>query len=75
MSHTDRPALVRPGDKIRCMKMVVEIGKTIHYQDCYWEVTEDHPEGAWYWDIEFVDSQGMYRHWKQMFDGGELIRA
>ena len=26
------------------------------------------------WDIEFVDTKGMYHHWKQYDDGGELIQ-
>ena len=25
------------------------------------------------WDIEFVDTNGQYRHWKQWYDGGEIV--
>lgn len=24
------------------------------------------------WDIEFIDTNGQYRHWKQWYDGGEI---
>jgi len=24
------------------------------------------------WDIEFVDTNGQYRHWKQWYDGGKI---
>lgn len=24
------------------------------------------------WDIEFIDTAGRYRHWKQWLDGGEI---
>lgn len=24
------------------------------------------------WDIEFIDTTGHYRHWKQWYDGGEI---
>lgn len=53
------------GDKVKALGFVVTIGKIL-YQD-YWE--EDG------WDIEFIDSEGQYRHWKQGFDGGELLRS
>lgn len=26
-----------------------------------------------FWDIEFIDVNGRYFHWKQEFDGGEFI--
>ena len=51
----------RKGDKIRCMGITVTIDKIL-YQD-YWRD----------WDIEFIDTNGNYRHWKQGFDGGEFI--
>ena len=25
------------------------------------------------WDVEFIDTAGQYRHWKQWYDGGEII--
>lgn len=53
----------KPGDKIRCQGFTVTI-KEIHYQ--YYD------DG--FWDIEFTDTNGNYRHWKQYFDGGELIQ-
>lgn len=50
------------GDVVACKGIRAEIAK-IFYQECY--------EG---WDIEFIDTKGVYRHWKQYFDGGELIK-
>ena len=51
----------RRGDMVACMGIVVTI-ENILYQEFF----ED-------WDIEFIDTDGNYRHWKQYFDGGRLI--
>lgn len=61
-TNTTRCKRVRTGDKILCMGAVVTIGKIL-----YQEYFDD-------WDIEFIDTAGYYRHWKQYFDGGQLIR-
>lgn len=53
----------RKGDKIHCMGITVEIDRIL-YQDYYADA----------WDIEFFDTSGNYRHWKQSLDGGQLIR-
>lgn len=49
------------GATIECMGIEVTIEKVFY---AYKE-----REG---WDIEFVDSDGHYRHWKQWDDGGRL---
>ena len=54
----------RIGDKVSCMGITAEIGK-LYYSDHY--------DGQW--DIEFVDTTGQYRHWKQIYDGGTYIRT
>lgn len=54
----------RPGDQIKACGEFVTI-KKILYQD-YWESKD-------LWDIEFIDSKGNYRHWKQSYDGGQFI--
>lgn len=51
------------GDMIRALGMTAIIGEIL-YQDCY--------DGIF--DIEFIDTQGVYRHWKQEYDGGRLIK-
>lgn len=51
-------------DKVSCQGKVVTIDRIL-YQD-YWD--------RFGWDIEFVDTENHYRHWKQYEDGGELIR-
>lgn len=53
---------VRKGDKIHCMGITVEIAKVL-YQEWF-----D------YWDVELIDTDGNYRHWKQEYDGGFLIQ-
>ena len=50
------------GDKIHSHGITVEIAK-LFYSDCWGDV----------WDIEFVDTMGNYRHWKQQYDGGYFI--
>lgn len=52
----------RKGDIVECMGICATIDKIL-YQD-FWEN----------WDIEFIDTNGNYRHWKQGFDGGRLIQ-
>ena len=59
----DTTMKAKVGDKVSAMGITAEIGKII-YQFYF--------NGAW--DIEFVDSYGNYRHWKQEFDGGKLIQ-
>ena len=52
----------RKGDQIHCMGITVTIDRILFQDYC-----ED-------WDIEFFDTAGNYRHWKQYFDGGILIQ-
>lgn len=52
---------VRKGDRIHCMGITVTIQKVFYYD--WWET----------WDIEFIDTEGNYRHWKQAYDGGEFF--
>lgn len=58
---------VKPGDAIRCMGITVVIEK-IYYAHYFGGGHDD--DG---WMIEFVDSNGNYRYWKQYLDGGEII--
>ena len=57
--------LIREGDKIVCMGMWVVVGEII-YQNEYAHEGER--------DLEFIDSKGQYRHWKQHFDGGYVVK-
>lgn len=52
---------LKPGDIIHCCNITCEI-KEIKYQEPWnWR-------NAYY--IEFLDTNGNYRSWKQNFDGG-----
>jgi len=55
--------IAKRGDKICCNGITVEID-IIFSQDYY-------PHDGW--DVEFDDTTGEYRRWKQYQDGGELI--
>lgn len=57
-------ATVKPGDKVHAHGITAVI-KEVHYFDYYCGT----------WDIEFTDTDNIYRHWKQAEDGGLLIRA
>ena len=50
------------GDRIHAHGITVTIDK-LYYSEFL--------DGTW--DIEFVDSDGHYRHWKQYYDGGEFL--
>lgn len=54
----------KKGDKVRCMGITATIDKIL-YQE-FWD--------RYGWDIEFIDTCGNYRHWKQYDDGGLLIK-
>lgn len=67
-----RPQPIKPGDQIKVRALVATVD-VILYQDCYIDVDEQHPNGHWLWDVEFLDPQQHYHHWKQYFDAGEVI--
>lgn len=50
------------GATIHCMDISVVVDKVLYA----------HHETIG-WDIEFIDTVGQYRHWKQWYDGGEII--
>ncbi len=50
------------GDLISALGYTYRVGRII-YQDCY--------DGNY--DVEFLDSDGNYHHWKSQFDGGRVI--
>lgn len=55
---------VKSGDTIKCNNLIVVIDK-IFYQDYY--------NGDY--DIEFIDTNNNYRHYKSFFDGGTIEKA
>lgn len=58
----------RPGDVVIAKGIRCTIAK-IYYQDFG---PSDRCDGTCDWDIEFVDTNGNYRSWKQYYDGGKI---
>lgn len=54
---------LEPGDKIVCQGIEATIAE-IQYQE-YWEDSG--------FITEFIDTNGIYRNWKQQFDGRYVI--
>ena len=55
---------VSVGDTICALDYSFTVGKII-YQDYY----------AGNWDVEFLDVDGGYHHWKSEFDGGHIVKG
>jgi len=53
---------VKSGDKISACGITVEIAKILNAE--WWD--------RYGWDIECIDINGEYHHWKQYEDGGKL---
>ena len=66
--------LIRSGDTIRSRFLAYTVEKIL-FQDWYGP-REDVPpcSDMWGYDIEFIDTDGYYHHWKQNMDGGDVIR-
>ena len=74
--------MVEVGDKIRAKGITCTIAK-IYYKERYVEPIHIYNEEKHeyemgddykiFYDIEFEDTNGVYRHWKSAFDGGEVI--
>lgn len=48
----------------------------ILYQDYYGDRSNCSPSSdCWGNDIEFIDADGLYHHWKQNQDGGGILRV
>lgn len=60
---TKSSPIAKVGDIVKANDISATIAK-IFYQDFN--------EGQW--DIEFVDTNEIYRHWKSCFDGGVIVR-
>lgn len=65
---------VRPGDAICALGHTFTIGKIL-YQDYNGDRDQAGGGDCWGYDIEFLDTDGIYHHWKQNQDHGEVIRA
>lgn len=64
MKMMSKQRQLKPGDKILCKGITCTI-KEIAFQEP-WDWRE-----SYY--LEFTDTNGNYRSWKQMYDGGEAF--
>ena len=64
----------QPGDIVNCRGISSKIDKIIsQYHD--FDYDEKGNIKKTYYGIEFFDDEGVYRYWKQRFDGGNLVKA
>lgn len=64
------------GNKISALGHTYDVSKIL-FQDAYmWYSNEDKDSNKKVptYDIEFLDSNGGYHHWKSNLDGGKVIR-
>lgn len=66
IARNTRPAA--PGDIVTVNEISVTISKIFH--QIFWP--SDRNDGTCDWNIEFRDSNGVCRIWKQYFDGGHI---
>lgn len=64
---------IQPGDVVVVPKFGIRatIDKLYYSFRCV-EWHTERKEFVKYYDIEFVDTKGNYRHWKSYFDGGYI---
>ena len=64
---------IKPGDTIVIPRLFIRAKiEKIYYS---FKCVEWHTEKEKYvklYDVEFVDTKGIYRHWKSYFDGGYI---
>ena len=70
VKEMEKKRMARVGDKISAKGITCTIGE-IFFNDRYVEKKDG--EYTVFYDIEFKDTNGNYRHWKSYFDGGKLI--
>ena len=56
--------MVKIGDIVEVFNKEYKIEKILHCE--YWD--------NYGYDVEFIDTKGIYHHWKQNLDGGKLKR-
>ena len=62
---------VKPGDMVIAQGLTFKIGQLI-YQEHWLDTTSRHMQVLH--DIEFLDTDGGYHHWKSAWDDGWIIR-
>ena len=65
---------ISAGDVIRSGYLSYTVDKIL-YQDWFGPREAVPPCSDWWgYDVEFIDDNGYYHHWKQNIDGGDVIR-
>ena len=63
----------KPGDVVICQGVRAVIAEIFsQYTDTDYDVATGEITKVYY-GIEFVDTKGRYRNWKQRYDGGQII--
>lgn len=70
----EKKSIIMEGDKINALGFEFTV-KNILFQD-YYGKKENVPENSdcFGFDVEFTDTKGIYHHWKQNQDGGNVKR-
>ena len=55
---------IHPGDQITALGITVTVWRILYQDHCLDS-----------YDVEFIDDQGHYRHWKECYDGGTITRS
>lgn len=65
---------IEVGDAISAMGYTFTVGKILH-QVYNGDLAHSGGSDCWGYDVEFMDDNGGYHHWKQNQDGGEVVRS
>lgn len=55
---------IHPGDQITALGITATVWRILYQDHCLDS-----------YDVEFIDDQGHYRHWKECYDGGTVTRS
>ena len=71
----DNSKAIIPGtDFINAIGYTFPVSKIL-YQDYYGDRSRAGSSDCWGYDVEFLDTDGRYHHWKQNQDGGGILRV
>lgn len=66
--------VIMPGDTVVVPKFGIKaVIEKVYYAFRCVEWHNERGEFIKHYDVEFIDTNGNYRHWKSYFDGGHII--